>query len=120
MTGDGSFSSIKPTLKLSKPMREAVENGTVRLRRGQWVEDECGWAGRFLGLRNGIAYFSWFHEGQETPESYTHRFLRALRQHSKLAYYRHQLNLNLTSYLVTAFVVLFLLLHFLAFAPHQR
>ena len=120
MTSAASSESIKPTLKLSKATREAIENGTVRLRRGQWVEDECGWVGRFLGLRNGIAYFSWFHDGQETPESYTQRFLRALRRHSRTAYAWHQLKRKLPSVLFAAIVVLYLFSLCATYALHSR
>jgi hypothetical protein len=100
-------------------MRAAIEDGTVRLRRGQWIEDEYGWVGRFVGLRNGIAYFSWFHEGQETFEGYTQRFLRALRRHSKIAYYRHQLKRKLPSALFAALMALYLISLLAHFAHSQ-
>jgi hypothetical protein len=48
MTEGTSLASIKPTLKLSKATRAAIQDGTVRLRRGQWIEDEFGTYGRFL------------------------------------------------------------------------
>jgi hypothetical protein len=119
MTGDGSFASIKPTLKLSNATRAAIENGTLRLRRGQWVEDEFGTYGRFLGLRNDIAFVSWVHD-EESPAAFDRRFLWSLRKHSKVAYFRYQLTRKLPSYLYVAIMVLWFVSLCATYVLHSR
>lgn len=73
-----------PAINIADPaIHEAISNGTLPVRRGQWVKFN-GAKGQFLRAHGGVIWCSWC--GKDSFQERTNRFARAVwhnkRKHS--------------------------------------
>lgn len=74
-----------PTVKLTDKVTVAIVNNKLQLRPGQWVQDQAGNKGQYIGTHDGIIFVSWCGKGDGFVGR-TQRFCRAVWHHNKKHY----------------------------------
>lgn len=75
--------SFLPTINLTGDITQAIREGGLKLRTGQWVSHPAGLKGQFLAVRNGQIFVAWNDRQEEDFTGRTQRFARAVWHHKR-------------------------------------